>query len=100
MIMADDPRETPAQHIEMQAETGVIEQQGAATQDPQVAPTPAAPAPPQSELDKMEDKVEEVVKEVEALTDADIKAALRWMLSVLPAPLRDSFYKHHPKFQP
>lgn len=74
-------------------------------------PEPVAPAPPAPESeqpsedadekpsDGIEEKVEGFVEHVEHLTEEDIKTAIRWLMGVMPAPMSEAFYQHHPKFK-
>lgn len=44
-------------------------------------------------------KFETGVKALEGLTEADLKAAIRWIMGALPPSIAQSFYEHHPKFR-
>ncbi len=113
MLMANEPdqNQTPAP-----PETPVAETQAAAA-EPSPAGAPATPPNPtpdersekdtagaseekEGPLERLEEKAEAEFHKVEELTDADIRAAIRWLMGSMPQPLVDAFYTHHPKFKP
>ena len=53
----------------------------------------------EGEAKKTEGAVVSEVKKIEALSDADLRAAIRWILGALPPGLSKDFYDHHPRFK-